>query len=58
MSEPRQYWLPLVFVLLACGCAVALFLLASGRWRIGSEVPGLAVGGVLVVLLGWAIGRR
>jgi len=46
-----------VFVLLAVACALGIVLLVSGRWRIGSEALGLAVGGALITLI-WLGQRR
>jgi hypothetical protein len=43
--------------LFAVACAVGLVLLATGRIRIASELPGLLVGAVLVLLL-WLGLRR
>lgn len=58
MSRLRQHWLASVFVLLAVVCVVALVALASGRLRVDSELLGLGVGAVLVLLLWIALRRR
>ncbi|MCB1792179.1 MAG: hypothetical protein KDJ27_03450 [Gammaproteobacteria bacterium] len=47
-----------MFVLLAVVCVVALVALASGRLRVDSELLGLGVGAVLVLLLWIALRRR
>ena len=54
----RQHWLAWVFVLLAVACVLGIGLLVSGRWRIDSEALGLAVGAVLVVLIGVGVAAR
>lgn len=58
MSRLRQHWLASVFVLLAVVCVVALVALASGGLRVDSELLGLGVGAVLVLLLWIALRRR
>ncbi len=58
MPDPGQNWLASVFVLLGVASIVGLVLLASGRVRIDSELLGLGVGAVLIVLLWLGIARR
>jgi hypothetical protein len=52
-----KHWLAVVFVLLALLSAVALWLLATGRLRVGSEWPALLVGAVLLAVLLAAVRR-
>ena len=58
MPDPGQNWLASVFVLLGLASIAGLVLMASGRVRIDSELLGLGVGALLVVLLWWGIARR
>ena len=58
MSDPRQNWLASVFVLLGLASIAGLVLLAGGRVRIDSELLGLGVGAVLILLLWLGITRR
>jgi uncharacterized membrane protein YwaF len=58
MSKQRQHWFATVFVLLGLTVLCGLFLVADGRWRVDSELPGLLAGLVLVVLLWIGIARR
>lgn len=58
MSDPRQNWLASVFVLLGLASIAGLMLLAGGRVRIDSELLGLGVGAVLILLLWLGITRR
>lgn len=51
MSGFRLNGLAVIFVLLALVCVAALVALAGGYWRIDSELPGLLVGAVLLVLI-------
>ena len=50
MPRWRKHWLALVFVLLAGVSALALILMATGRLRVGSELPGLMIGLSILVI--------
>jgi hypothetical protein len=50
MPRWRKHWLALGFVLLAGVSALALILMATGRLRVGSELPGLMIGLSILVI--------
>lgn len=58
MRDRTQHYLATVFVLLGVVAAGAMVAMAGGWLRIDSELLGLAVGGVLVLLLAVAVVRR
>ncbi len=58
MPDPVQNWLASVFVLLGIASIAGLVLMASGRLRIDSELLGLGVGAVVIVLLWLGLARR
>ena len=58
MPVPRQHWLASVFVLSAVLAFVGLVLLAGGFVRVDSELLGLAVGAIVVLLLWLGLGGR
>ena len=58
MPGPRQHWLASVFVLFAVLAAAGLVLLAGGFVRVDSELLGLVVGAVLVLLLWLGLAGR
>ena len=51
MPDRSQHWLAAVFVLLGVAAVGVLVAMAGGWMRIDSELLGLGVGAVLVVLL-------
>ena len=50
MPRWRKHWLALMFGLLAGVSALALILMATGRLRVGSELPGLMIGLSILVI--------
>ena len=58
MPDPVQNWLASVFVLLGIASIAGLGLMASGLLRIDSELLGLGVGAVVILLLWLGITRR
>lgn len=57
MPRWRKHWLALVFVVFASVSAVALIMMAAGRPRVGSELPGLLVG-LSILVIGLLAMRR
>lgn len=58
MPDRSQHWLAAVFVLLGVAAVGVLVAMAGGWLRIDSELLGLGVGGVLVLLLTVAVRGR
>ncbi|MCB1722458.1 MAG: hypothetical protein H6959_04030 [Chromatiaceae bacterium] len=53
MPDRRQHWLASAFVLVAVVSVAGLVSIAGGWVQVGSEVLGLAVGAMLILLF-WA----
>lgn len=57
MPRWRKHRLALVFVFLAIASAVSLLLMATGRLRVDTELPGL-LAGLAIVIIGLLAMRR